>query len=261
MRQIAVQFRMCSKTVSLIITGRERPKKPKKPSLIQPYLRLIGGGYMVDWDLRTSLVGLYAAGNCIFGSGDHYSAAVSGRYTGRKAAAYAETISPHAVSRSQIETEKARVYAPLKQDKGGMGWKELNAGITRIMQDYCGQFKHEDILALGLGLLKDLRESEASKAYASTPHELGRLLECFSIITCGEIVMNACRARKASSDAISCRRLDYPEIDPPDWRKYVPIRLENNEVKVRELPLDYYLRAPNAPTLEENYEQHRCDIE
>jgi succinate dehydrogenase/fumarate reductase flavoprotein subunit len=227
-----------------------------------PYiLEVVGGGYMVDWDLRTSLVGLYAAGNCIFGSGDHYSAAVSGRYTGRKAAAYAGTISPPAVSRSQIEAEKARVYAPLKQDKGGMGWKELNAGITRIMQDYCGQFKHEDILALGLGLLKDLRESEASKAYASTPHELGRLLECFSIITCGEIVMNACRARKASIAMLAFQRLDYPEIDPPDWHKYVPIRLENNEVKVRELPLDYYLQSPNAPTLEENYEQHRCDIE
>jgi hypothetical protein len=56
MRQIAVQFRMCSKTVSLIITGRERPKKPKKPSLIQPYLRLIGEWYEQYPSLRASQV-------------------------------------------------------------------------------------------------------------------------------------------------------------------------------------------------------------
>ena len=50
-----------------------------------------GGGLVVDWDLRTSLEGLYAAGGAIFGSGAHSSAAASGRYAGRRAAAYAKT--------------------------------------------------------------------------------------------------------------------------------------------------------------------------
>jgi succinate dehydrogenase/fumarate reductase flavoprotein subunit len=222
-----------------------------------PYIQAVaGGGYMVDWDLGTSLSGLYAAGNCIFGSGDHSSAAVSGRYAGRKAASYVKSISQSAVSRNQIDTEKKRVYAPLKQDKGGMGWKELNTGITRIMQDYCGQFKNEETLSLGLSLLKDLRETEASKAYASTPHELGRLLECFSIMTCGEIVMNASRARKATNETLAFRRLDYPQADPRDWQKFIPVRLENDEVKTREVPLDYYLKPPYASTLEENYRRH-----
>lgn len=56
MRQIAARLRMCGKTVSLIITGRERPKKPKKPSLIQPYLRLIGEWYEQYPSLRASQV-------------------------------------------------------------------------------------------------------------------------------------------------------------------------------------------------------------
>jgi hypothetical protein len=48
-----------------------------------------------------------------------------------------------------VEEEKARVYAPLKR-KDGMEWKELNAGIGRIMQDYCGEFKSEESLKIGL---------------------------------------------------------------------------------------------------------------
>ena len=90
---------------------------------------------MVDWDLRTSLEGLYAAGYSIFGAGAHSNAATGGRYAGRKAAACAMSASEPSVKREQIEREKARVYAPLKQGKRGIGWKELNIGICKIMQD------------------------------------------------------------------------------------------------------------------------------
>lgn len=45
MRQIAQMLRMCTKTISCIITGKERPKKERKPSLIYPFLRLITEWY------------------------------------------------------------------------------------------------------------------------------------------------------------------------------------------------------------------------
>jgi len=160
------------------------------------------------------------------------------------------------VNRKQIETEKARVYAPLKQGTGGIGWKELNAGICRIMQDYCGQYKSEETLKVGLRLLRELRESEAATAYVANPHELGRILECFAMITVGEMIMQASLARKASSVFLSFSRLDYPEVDPPEWAKWLPIRLEDGKVKIRELALDYHLRPPYAPTYEENYRLH-----
>ena len=222
-----------------------------------PHLQgLSGGGFLVDWDLRTSLEGLYAAGLCLFGCGAHASAAVSGRYTGRKAADYARTAAEPAVDRQQVEAEKARVFAPVNQNKNGVGWKELNYAITRVMQDYCGKYKNEGTLNLGLRLLKELKENEAVSAYAANPHELGRLLECFSLITCGEIVMNASLARKASSVYLNFYRLDFPQIDPPEWQKLLPIRLEDNKVRVRDLPVDYHLKPPYAPTYEENYKLH-----
>ena len=51
-----------------------------------------GGGILVDWNLKTSLDGLYAAGTQMFAPEDHSHAASTGRYAGRKAAAYAREI-------------------------------------------------------------------------------------------------------------------------------------------------------------------------
>jgi succinate dehydrogenase/fumarate reductase flavoprotein subunit len=216
------------------------------------------GGMVVDWNLKTTLESLYAAGN--IGRSRHGGAGASstGRYAGRKAAAYALKARQPVIDRKQIQAEKARVYASVKR-KDGVGWKELQAGICRIMQDYCGEFKSEEILKMGLRWFNSIRESEASTVYARNPHELKKVLECFSRLTAGEMIMHASLARKASSQALNFNRIDYPEKDPPEWNKFVTIRLENGEVKVGEMPMNFWLLPPNAPTYEENYQRH-CDL-
>jgi len=226
---------------------------------LPPFRSVAEGGLVADWDLRTNLEGLYAAGYSVFGAGAHSNAAAGGRYAGRKAAAYATTAPEPLVDRGQVEREKARVYAPLKQGKRSIGWKELNIGICKIMQDYCGEYRSEETLKTGLRLLKELRESEASMVYAGNPHELARALECQTIITVGEMVMHASMARKASSVPLNFHRLDFPAQDPPEWQKLLPIRLEDGEVVVRELPQNYHLLPPYAPSYEENYKLH-CGV-
>lgn len=208
------------------------------------------GGLVVDWDLRTNLEGLYAAGDAIFGGNYHYHAAATGRYAGRKAAEYAAGAPEPVISRHQVEGEKARVYAPLgRQD--GIEWKELNAAICRVMQNYCGQYKNEELLRIGLLWLAELERDEAPKVVADTPHKLMRTLEVFNILTCSQMIIHASLARKASSPPLGFFRLDYPELDPPEWRKWVTIRLEDGKVRVGELPLDFW------EPLRENYERHR----
>jgi hypothetical protein len=214
-----------------------------------------GGGLVFDWDLKTSLEGLYVAGQSAYPGGDCAMAATTGRYAGRKSAEYAKKEKEPIVSRTQVEEEKSRVYAPVKR-KEGTGWKELRAGLCRIMQDYCGEYRSKETLNLGLRWLNSIRESEASRVYARNPHELMRALECLSRITVSEIMMRASLSRKASSKFLDFKRLDYPEIDPPEWNKLVTIRLKNGDIKVGELPLNYYLLAPYAPTYKENYEKH-----
>jgi succinate dehydrogenase/fumarate reductase flavoprotein subunit len=222
-----------------------------------PHYRSGGGSYLVDWDLKTSLEGLYAAsGSTVFGGGCHGESHATGRYAGRRAAEYSRTALDPSTDREQIEAERNRVYASVRQDRDGIGWKEINQAIARVMQDYCGKYKNERTLNLGLRLLRELKKTELASAYASNPHELGRLLECSSLIEFGEAMMQASLARKASNAVLDFHRLDYPEMDPPEWRKLLPIKQINGDVKVRELPLDYFLKAPNASSYEENYNAH-----
>ncbi len=70
------------------------------------------------------------------------------------------------------------------------------------------------------------------------------------------MVIHASLARKSSSVYLDFYRLDYPEMDPPKWRKLLSIRQEDGDVKVREVPVDYHLRLPYASSYEENYALH-----
>jgi succinate dehydrogenase/fumarate reductase flavoprotein subunit len=215
---------------------------------------LANGGYLLDWDFRTSLEGLYAAGGApVFGSGCHGESHTAGRYAARRAAAYARTTAEPVIDRKQVEREKARALGPTKQSSKGIGWKELNYAISRVMQDYCGKYKNEVTLNRGLDLLRQLKDNEAASTYAANPHELGRTLECFSLISMGEMVMEASLARKCSSMYLDFYRLDYPQMDPPEWERLIPLRMEGGCATARDLPLDFHLRAPYAPTYEENY--------
>jgi succinate dehydrogenase/fumarate reductase flavoprotein subunit len=217
-----------------------------------------GGGLVFDWDLKTSLDGLYVAGSQKAGNGNHSNAATTGRYAGRKAAEYARKADRSPVYDEQVEMEKQRVYAPVRRD-GGIGWKELKAGLCRIMQDYCGEYKHENTLKRGLEWFESIKESEAASVYARNPHELVRALECLNHITLGELVMEASLARKAGSSALFFKRLDYPEMDPPEWNKFITLKLENNMPKTGELPFRFWLQEPYASSYEENYQKH-CSL-
>ncbi len=223
-----------------------------------PHLRgMAGGGFLVDWDLRTSLEGLYAAGGApIFGSGCHGEAHTTGRFAGRKAADYARSIKATNPDGRQVAKEKERVYRPVKASPEGVGWKELNAAIARVMGDYCGQYKNEMTLKMGLRLLNELKENEAVSAFAANPHELGRMVECFSLLDVGESLLQSSLARKCSSVYLDFHRLDYPEMDVKEWEKLLPIHKEKDGIKVRELPLDYHLKAPYAGDYEDNYRKH-----
>ncbi len=210
------------------------------------------GGLVNDWDLSTNLKGLYAAGDQLFASNCHGHAAATGHYAGRHAADYAKEAAFSKIDSSQAEKERIRVYSLLK-GAGRLGWQELNMRITRLMQHYCGEIKSEELLTTGLVLLKDIQNNEAPQISAQNPHELVRSLEVLNVLTNAEIVLNACLARKASSKPLHFRRTDYPEMEPPEWNKFVTIKLEKNEVATGKKPLDYY------GSLKGNYESHNVD--
>jgi len=197
------------------------------------------GGLVVDWTLKTNLEGLFAAGQQLSASEDYANAAASGRYAGRMAARYAREQREPQVDRRQLEDEMRRVYAPLRT-ADGVEWKELQAGIARVMQEYCGESKNEELLTLGLKWFDELKEAEAAQLCARNPHELMRAMETTSVLTCGEMIMHASIARRASNSWLNFVRLDFPEVDPPEWNKWITARLEDGTVRHDYLEMEYW---------------------
>ena len=216
-----------------------------------------GGSYLTDWNLRSNLEGLYVgAGGDLFGGGCHGESHTTGRYAGKRAALYARQAPEPVADTAQIEKEREQAYQATRNSREGNGWKEINGAIARIMRDYCGRYKNETTLNLGLRLLNELKNNELDSACASNPHELGRLLECHSLLSVGEMIFKASLARKASHTGMDFIRLDYPDLNPPEWNKLMPIHQENGKAVTRQVPLDFHLKAPYAATLEENYVKH-----
>lgn len=210
------------------------------------------GGILNDWKLQTNLEGLFAAGDQLFASNCHGHAATTGAYAGRHAAEYASKVSFIELEKAQIQKEKERIYSPLK-NKNGYGWKELNMGISKMMQNYCGDPKREELLDIGIKRLEEFQKEIVPKTYARNPHELVRLLEVFSILTVSQIILYSCKERKASSQHLCFNRSDYPQMDPPEYNKFIVISQKNGTVKFRYLPHRYF------GDLKENYEKNNID--
>jgi succinate dehydrogenase/fumarate reductase flavoprotein subunit len=210
------------------------------------------GGIMNDWNLRSNLEGLYAAGDQLFASNCHGHAAATGHYAGRHAAAYARTAPEPLLDSEQIGAERTRILAPLTRSSG-VSWKELALEITQVMKQHCGAEKTEERLSKGLDRLVEIRGDLVARLSASNPHQLLRCLESLSVLSNAETVLHSCRARKASAKQLHFVRTDYPEMDPQEWHKWVTVRKTEQGVVYGEKDIDYYL------PLKETYEANNQD--
>ena len=211
-----------------------------------------GGGILIDWDLKSTLDGLYAAGTSTFSPEDHSYAAATGRYAGRKAAAYAKSVAAGEASREQIDKEKERVLAPTKRT-GGIEWKELHNGLSRVMQYYVGEFKSERTLDLALEEIERIEKYAVPQLYALDPHKLMRSLEDLSMIEHAKIIIQAMKERRLTSAKLGVKRLDYPNGDPEEEKNYLLLHQENGETKFERLPIRFW------GNMKEQYEAHNRD--
>ena len=210
------------------------------------------GGLMIDWDLKTSLDGLYAAGMQIYSAADHSFAAATGRYAGRKAADFAVRVDEPVIAEDQVRLEKKRIYAPVNRNNG-IDWKELHAGISKVMRYFCSEFKTDAILNMGIEGLKNIEENFVPRLFALDPHKLMRTLEDVSMLGHAQLILHSSLARKASSRHLDFHRIDFPEYDPPEWNKFITVKQENGSVVKGEKTFNY------AGDLKKNYEASNQD--
>lgn len=210
------------------------------------------GGIITDWDLKTNIDGIYAAGDQLFASDCCGFAAATGYYAGRKAAAFAKTAVLSPVSETAVAEEKQRLYAPLYVENG-MDWRELNMAIAKAMQNYCGGVKCKDLLEEGLSLLESYEREAVPALSCANPHELMRAHEVMDILEVCKLIMNACLLRESSSVPLCFERSDFPEKDPARDDHFITIRQENGTIIKGIVPHDYY------GDLKTEYEKHNQD--
>lgn len=198
----------------------------------------------MDWNLMTTLPGLFCAGAAGGLEGSSFACS-SGFYAGERAMEYAQKNEVGEIDEEQLAKEHERVYAPIRrcgQDGADISWKELWSGETRVMQQCCADFMTDSILEQGLRWMESIKNDEAQRTYARNPHELARLMEVETRITVGEMFLHACRIK------LKTDKMDLPK------GTYVFNHLEGNEVKTEYREKEYWLKAPYAPTYLENYE-------
>ena len=203
----------------------------------------------VDWNLMTTVPGLFAAGANSGLEGSSYACS-SGMYAGNRAAEFSSGKTAGEISRDSVMQEAAHNYAPVKRfredpDGNYISWKELWAGSTRVMQQCCAEFKTESILDQGLKWIGSIRDNEACHTYARNPHELARVLECDTRLTISEMYLHGCKLK------IAMDKEDLPEDS------YIFCRRENGNVMTRYDQSQYWLKAPFADNYLDNYSSCR----
>lgn len=210
------------------------------------------GGIMHDWDLKTNIDGIYAAGDQLFASDCCGYACATGHYAGRKAADYAGTVDYIAPVQADIDAEMTRLYKPLEKEDG-MGWRELNMAISKAMQNYCGGVKCAELLKEGLDILTSYEQEKVPQLCAVTPHDLMRTHEVLDILEVCKLILGACLMRESSSAPLCFERSDFPALDPEKDRHFITIRMENGKPVKGIIPHDYF------GNLKEEYEKRNQD--
>jgi succinate dehydrogenase/fumarate reductase flavoprotein subunit len=174
-------------------------------------MRGSGGSIWQDLQGRTSLEGLYVAGDET--SRAISPAAVFGWIAGEQAAKQARGVERGDSARlSELAGEMRAFLGCLDARKEGPGWREANTALQQIMSDYAGSVRSESLLEAGLTHLRRLREESRATLAAHNPHEWMRTLEVLNLMDLGELVCIAARERKESRGMH--KRADYPYTDP-----------------------------------------------
>lgn len=183
------------------------------------------GGIYYDETGATSLKGLYAAGDEIFGGIS--GAAVFGWIAGENASLRAKDIEMASIDRAKakIEKMKAKMEA-IRNRTVGATWKEANICLQQIMFDFTGEVRSETLLDAGLAALRRLKVKAHDSLIADNAHDLCRSLEVINLLDVGELIFITARERKETRG--KHKRPDYPFTNPL-MAKMIVVKRVNGE--------------------------------
>ena len=230
-----------SQTIKWIESGRNPSRQNVEIEGTEPYI--VGGhtasGYWVDTKRRTTVKGLYAAGDVAGGCPQKYvtGALAEGEIAGLSAVKYIdskesfEKISDEDTNYHLRETEKY-----LTDRHSLYTTEQLEEAMQTVMDSYAGGIKtnyrfNEKQLDIADTKIRQIYQL-SEKLHAEDFQELMYICELKERLTVCKSVIAHLRARKETRWHSFAENLDYPEKDDRNFNEYVNSRLENGEIKI-----------------------------
>lgn len=222
-------------------------KRPVEIQGTEPFI--VGGhcqaGYWIDKERRTTVQGLYAAGEVAGGAPKKY---VSGSWVEARIAATTalEDIKEKDIEDGDaelIQKEKARILAPFMKKTDGISPQGVRERLQKIMDEFAGGISmnyalQEERLLEARRLLKSLKE-HSKNISATNSYHLVEALECIDRIDVARVLVEHLIYRKETRWLCYQTRLDYPQKDDNRWRVFVNsvYNPDTDEIQMRERPL------------------------
>lgn len=229
-----------SQTIKWIESGKNPSQQNVEIEGTEPYI--VGGhtasGYWVDTNRKTTIDGLYAAGDVAGGCPQKYvtGALAEGEIAALSVVEYIKDKNVATIDDKLVNNHIDEVENFLKDKHCKFTTEQLEEAMQTVMDSYAGGIKtnyrfNEKQLEIADYKIKQLMEL-SKDLYAEDFQELMYIYELRERLTVCRSVIAHLKARKETRWHSFAENLDYPEKDNEHWNKYVNSILEDGEIKI-----------------------------
>ncbi|MFE2956733.1 fumarate reductase/succinate dehydrogenase flavoprotein subunit [Nocardia tengchongensis] len=208
-------------------------------------------GVWVDENARTTVPGLYAAGDLACVPHNYMIGAfVYGDLAGAHAASTLDELpAPGALPGDQLAAAHDLVYQPLRRPDGPPQ-QQVEYKLRRFVNDYVAPPKTAAKLSLAIETFERMR-GDLTAMGARTPHELMRCAEVSFIRDCAEMAARSSLTRTESRWGLYHERADLPARDDVEWRYHLNLRkTADGEMEFLKRPVaPYFVPVPGLDEL------------
>ena len=219
-------------TIEEILHTNERPSRGRfhegrginyRQDMVEMHISEIGfcsghsaSGVWVNEKAETSVKGLYSAGDMAAVPHNYMLGAFTyGWFAGVNGAQYVNAVEDSELNQSEIEAEKARIFAPLDCSEG-LPPEQVEYKLRRFVNDYLQPPKTRQKMEIGLKRFEEIKQ-DIKRISARNPHELMRAAEVSFIRDCAEMAARASLFREESRWGLYHYRADFPQKNNSDW--------------------------------------------
>lgn len=206
----------------------------------EPYI--VGGhtasGYWVDTNRKTTIEGLYAAGDVAGGSPKKYVTGcfAEGEIAVSSALKYIENAEVDMLHAKVVEDKLSEVNSFFENKQNLYTIEQVEEAMQKTMDEYCGgiseNYKYtKNKLKIASRRIDELIEITRSLRAVDT-HELLFIYEIIDRLYVAKVLIPHLIARTETRWRCYQENGDYSEIDDSKWLKYVNSIYENGEVKI-----------------------------